>query len=151
MWRWRSFVSTFSILSVSCSHLIARKKLFCAPSKTLALNSAQRVFLPFFLPSRNWKEARDQEEAELPVGFNEFARRRERVRDCWRSENVREFYFSDVGRVLAVRQVGDSHQVERWTLRIRNLFLLSVFSSGEVYSIISIRQNKNKDIFRAII
>lgn len=142
MCRWRSpyclnvCFNFFDLISIVFSSNGAEEILVSyAFSKILALNSsAARLpsFLPSFLASRSWEEARDQEEPKLPVEFNEFARRRERVRNCWRSEKVREFYFSDVGRVLVVRQVGDSHQIERWTLRIRNPLLLSVFSSGEV-------------------
>lgn len=82
-----------------------------------ALNSARRAtFLPSFLPVS--RKRRDQEEAELmrQLPANEFARRRGRVRDCWRSENVREFYFSATREEFS-RPVKweTSHQVGRWT------------------------------------
>lgn len=48
------------------------------------------------------------------ISVNNLAHRRGRAQNCWRSENVREFYFSEEERVLQVGQVGDG-QVEWWT------------------------------------
>lgn len=53
---------------------------------------------------------REREEGERDCRLrllHEFTRRRRgRVRDCWISENVREFYFPDEGRVPACRRGG---------------------------------------------
>lgn len=85
----------FDVISISC--LMLRKK------RCSRLEGYQHWMptLPFFLHTGRGeirKRLSRSRASCLLRAFNEFTRRRGRIRDCWRSENVREFYYSGRGK-----------------------------------------------------
>lgn len=53
----------------------------------------------FLVLAEKRKQEDNSEDASDLLSWHKFTRWRGRVRDCWRSENVWEFYFSSRGRV----------------------------------------------------